>query len=114
MDVGGGSRPNSEGQADAARWRNWLDRKLPKRKQLGARGRHEALPLLSRCPIREAPSSIRQHGGAGVGISDPHRHALRRDARRAVGTSSTSTPPLWSIPKERMKKPTKPSASHLV
>ena len=33
-----------EDRPNPARWKNWLDRKLPKPKKLGSRGHHKALP----------------------------------------------------------------------
>ena len=33
-----------EDRSNPARWKNWLDRKLPKPKKLGSRGHHKALP----------------------------------------------------------------------
>ena len=35
---------DSEDRPNPARWKNWLDRKLPKPKKLGSRGHHKALP----------------------------------------------------------------------
>jgi integrase len=92
-----------EDRPNPARWKNWLDRKLPKPKKLGSRGHHKALAytqlpaLMARlAEIDSVPSlalritiltCARTNEALGMTFDD------EIDLDNAV----------WSVPKERMK-----------
>jgi integrase len=91
-----------EDRPNPARWKNWLDRKLPKPQKLGSRGHHKALPY------DQLPALMARLAE----IDSVASRALQITVLTCARTSQTLDAPwdefdldkaLWSIPKERMK-----------
>ena len=91
-----------EDKPNAARWKNWLDRKLPKRKRL-TRGHQKALPYA------DVPAFVKRLRSSG-GMAVLALEFLILTATRTGETLGATwrefdlDAAVWSIPKERMKK----------
>ena len=91
-----------EDRPNPARWKNWLDRKLPKPKKLGSRGHHKALPydqlpaLMARLAEIESVASR----ALQFTILTCSRTSETLGARWDEVSFETAT---WTIPPSRMK-----------
>ena len=89
-------------EANPARWRGHLDKLLPKRAKL-TRGHHAAMPYADVpafvASLRERPATAAR----ALEFCHPDGGAIRRGAGARVGTKSTSTAKVWTVPAERTK-----------
>jgi integrase len=92
----------AEDRPNPARWKNWLDRKLPKPKKLGSRGHHKAMPY------DQSPAFMARL----MEIDSVASRALQLTILTCARTSETLGATweeidlpnaVWRIPKERMK-----------
>jgi integrase len=91
-----------EDRPNPARWKNWLDRKLPKPKKLGTRGHHKALPYDQLPALMARLAEIDSVASRALQIT------ILTCARTSEALGMTFDEidldkALWSIPKERMK-----------
>ena len=91
-----------EDRPNPARWKNWLDRKLPKPKKLGSRGHHKALPYdqLPALMARLAEIDSVASRALQLTILTCARTSEALGARWDEVSFETAT---WTIPPGRMK-----------
>jgi integrase len=91
-----------EDRPNPARWKNWLDRKLPKPKKLGSRGHHKALPYdqLPALMARLAEIDSVASRALQITILTCARTSETLGARWDEVSFETAT---WTIPPGRMK-----------
>jgi integrase len=92
-----------EDKPNAARWKNWLDRKLPKRKRL-TRGHHKALDYRDIAEFVQRLRSVQAGNTAALALKFLILTATRSgETLNATWDEINFDAATWTVPKERMK-----------